>query len=228
MKDNKGQQKKDSSRRNFLKLGVLAGGAVVSGVGLSAIAGTPGSTGEKVKVMTTDGKLAEVDSGMLHSCGSCSSHVSNEEARKGIPGRKFVMVIDLSRCKNARKCISACQNMHYLPKDKEWITVKLMQESEETAPYWMPKTCYHCDEPPCTKVCPVGATFKRDDGIVLVDNERCIGCKFCMNACPMEHAYLTGKSQKVSLRKFSIAPITSKVVPRKYLVPWANATSAPI
>ena len=185
MKDKKDQKKKDSSRRDFLKLGVLAGGAVVSGVGLSALAGNPESTGDKVKVMTTDGKLAEVDSGMLHSCGSCSSsHASNEEARKGIPGRKFVMVIDLSRCKNARKCISACQNMHYLPKDHEWIKVKLMQESEETAPYWMPKTCYHCDEPPCTKVCPVGATFKRDDGIVLVDNERCIGCKFCMNACP--------------------------------------------
>ncbi len=186
MKEKKKKAKKDSGRRDFLKLGMLAGGAVVSGVGLSAIAGNSGSTGEKVKVMTTDGKLAEVDSGMLHHCNSCSStkYVSNEEARIGIPDRKFVMVVDLSRCKNARKCVSACQNMHFLPPDKEWIQVKLMQETETTAPYWMPKTCFHCDEPPCTKVCPVGATFKRNDGIVLIDNERCIGCKFCMNACP--------------------------------------------
>ena len=174
-----------STRRNFLKLGVLAGGAAVAGAGIKALASDDKSTGEKVKLMTTDGKLVEVDSGMVNHCNSCSSsHVSNEEARKGIPGRKFVMVIDLSRCKNARKCISACQNMHYLPTDTEWVTVKQMQETETTAPYWMPKTCFHCDKPPCTKVCPVGATFKRDDGIVLIDNERCIGCKFCITACP--------------------------------------------
>ncbi len=186
MKEDKKHNKEgESSRRNFLRLGVIAGGAIVSGFGIKAFANTEKTTGEKVKVITTDGKLAEVDSGALHHCSSCSgNYVSNEEARIGIPGRKFVMVIDLSRCKNARKCVSACQNMHYLPTDKEWLTVNLMQESENTAPYWMPKTCYHCDEPPCTKVCPVGATFKRNDGIVLIDNERCIGCKFCMTACP--------------------------------------------
>ncbi len=181
MKEKENKPKKDLDRRNFLKIGALAGGAVLSGIGLGALAENADKTGKKVKVMTTDGKLAEVDSGAMHSCSTC---VTSEEARKGIPGRKFVMVIDLSRCKNARKCVSACQHMHSLPREIEWIKVKLMQETETTAPYWMPKTCYHCDEPPCTKVCPVGATFKRDDGIVLVDNERCIGCKFCMNACP--------------------------------------------
>jgi molybdopterin-containing oxidoreductase family iron-sulfur binding subunit len=152
---------------------------------LLAAGGDENTTGEKVKVLTTDGKLVEVDSGAIkegHSCGM--NEISREESRKGIPGRKFVMVIDLGRCRNARKCVSACQKMHYLPTDKEWLTVNLMQDSDNSAPYWMPKTCFHCDKPPCTKVCPVGATFKRDDGIVLIDNEMCIGCKFCMTACP--------------------------------------------
>ncbi len=97
--------------------------------------------------------------------------------------KKVVMVID-AKCKNARKCVEACQEGHHLPKDHEWIKVYLLQNSEKEAPYWFPRPCFHCDNPMCVSVCPVGATFKRSDGIVLVDNQRCIGCKFCMTGCP--------------------------------------------
>ncbi len=110
--------------------------------------------------------------------------LSQHEQRVGVPGRKFVMVVDLSRCKNARKCVTACQKWHYRPEETEWLTVKLMKDSDKAAPYWFPKQCFHCDNPPCVKVCPVNATYKRQDGLVLIDNERCIGCKFCMAACP--------------------------------------------
>ena len=74
--------------------------------------------------------------------------------------------------------------MHGTPPDREWVRLYRMQDSPETTPYWFPKPCFHCDNPPCTRVCPVGATFKRQDGVVLIDNERCIGCRFCMAACP--------------------------------------------
>jgi molybdopterin-containing oxidoreductase family iron-sulfur binding subunit len=104
--------------------------------------------------------------------------------REGIPGRKWVMVIDLSKCDGCGSCTKACSKMHFIPPDRQWISVYPMQESEMTAPYFFPKPCFHCDNPPCTKVCPVNATFKRQDGIVLIDNERCIGCRFCMAACP--------------------------------------------
>jgi molybdopterin-containing oxidoreductase family iron-sulfur binding subunit len=110
--------------------------------------------------------------------------VSREEARKGIPNKKFVMVVDLSRCRNARKCVSACEHHHQITHDRPFIKVLKMQDNPSSAPYWMPKKCFQCDNPPCVKVCPVGATYKRSDNIVLVDNERCIGCRFCMSACP--------------------------------------------
>jgi molybdopterin-containing oxidoreductase family iron-sulfur binding subunit len=110
--------------------------------------------------------------------------VSNAEARQGVPGRKWVMVIDLAKCDGCNKCIEACSKMHFVPPDRQWIKVLAMRDTETTAPYFFPRPCFHCDNPPCTKVCPVDATFKTQDGTVLVDRDRCIGCRFCMAACP--------------------------------------------
>jgi molybdopterin-containing oxidoreductase family iron-sulfur binding subunit len=171
------------SRRKFLKLGVAAGAGALFVGGSKVLSAftkdNPKDTGEKVKVLTQDGKLLDVDKGHL-----CCPPVSNKEARQGIPDKKMVMVIDLAKCRNARKCLEGCQNMHMLPPHMDWIKFYLMRDTEDQAPYWFPKPCLHCNNPPCVKVCPVGATFKRTDGIVLIDNDRCIGCKFCMAACP--------------------------------------------
>lgn len=178
-----------TSRRNFLnKLGAIGAVAACGSAACSCGSGAghehqPQETGKKVKLLSPDGEIVEIDDSHLRHIHKTVG-VSSEEARQGIPGKKFVMVIDLAKCKNARKCVSACQKMHHLPDDKEWLSIKLMKDNEEAAPYWFPKTCFHCDNPPCVKVCPVDATFKRSDGLVLIDNDRCIGCKFCMAACP--------------------------------------------
>lgn len=181
MDENRLCNRNSTSRREFLKKGLVAGAGVVAGAGLleACVDTSATETGEKVKVLTTTGEIMEVDRGHLKF-----PRVSREEAKKGLPGKKFVMVIDLARCKNARKCVEACQKGHFLPKDQEFLKVYLLQDSDQTAPYWFPKPCFHCDNPLCVSVCPVGATYKRSDGIVLVDNERCIGCKFCMTGCP--------------------------------------------
>ena len=94
------------------------------------------------------------------------------------------MVIDLANCDGCGTCTLSCTKSHFVPPDRQWLRVFRMQDGADTAPYWLPRPCFHCDNPPCARVCPVGATFKRDDGIVLIDNERCIGCRFCMAACP--------------------------------------------
>ncbi len=171
------------TRRDFIVTGTLGVAAATCGSAVCSC-GAPDETGEgKTKLLSPDGELVEIDSSHLKYVPK-GVVVSGEEARKGIPGRKFVMVIDLSKCNNARNCVTACQKMHYLPEETEWLAVRLMKDTPESAPYWFPKTCFHCDNPPCVKVCPVDATFKRQDGLVLIDNDRCIGCKFCMAACP--------------------------------------------
>jgi Fe-S-cluster-containing dehydrogenase component len=179
MKDNK-----DNSRRKFLKLGLTVG-TVAAGAGLLSALDKSGNKGnsEKVKVLTADGKIVEVDKSALKEAKIDLPAISSE-ARKGMKGRKFVMVIDLAKCKNARKCVDACQEGHHLPSGQEWMKVYLLKEEGTGDPYWFPKPCFHCDKPLCVSVCPVGATYKRSDGIVLVDNERCVGCKFCMTSCP--------------------------------------------
>lgn len=178
-------ESENPDRRKFLKLSLLAGGgATIAAVSFApqVLANPTPKTGQKVKVLTADGKLVEIDSSLV--AHPSESKLEQFSVREGVPGKKFIMVIDLGRCANARKCVEGCQSMHGMLPPVEFLKVKRMQDTELTAPYWFPQPCYQCDNPPCTKVCPVDATFKRTDGIVGIDSDRCIGCKFCMAACP--------------------------------------------
>lgn len=181
------EETSNHSRRNFLKnLGISVGAAgVVSSFSLlGAAKAAAKKPAEMVNLLTQDGQLVEVDKNQLRPKVTEPLTELQKRGREGMPGKSYVMVIDLSKCRNARKCMEACQSHHQLRPDQHHINVLQMQDDEHTAPYFMPKPCQHCDNPPCTKVCPVDATFKRQDGIVLIDNERCIGCRFCIAACP--------------------------------------------
>lgn len=194
------------SRRRFLKSSLFAGASAVAAGALlqSCQKAAAGSTG-KIKVLTPDGKIMEVDASDLKEVSGVVL-ANRKQAQEGIKGRKFVMVIDLSKCKNARKCVEACQEGHGLSKAQEWMRIYMLQDSKRTAPYWFPRPCFHCDNPLCVSVCPVGATYKRADGIVLVDTDRCIGCKFCMTGCPYSARVFNWKEpehQKVDEKDYS-------------------------
>ncbi len=103
---------------------------------------------------------------------------------------RWGMLIDTNGCKpGCDDCVTACNRENGLSggktsTDSQWIRkieIKNISTGHETS---LPMMCQHCEHPPCVDVCPTAASFKRADGIVLVDKHRCIGCRYCMMACP--------------------------------------------
>lgn len=108
--------------------------------------------------------------------------------------RKWAMVIDLRQCDGCQsqdtppQCTAACIEGHYAPEPMEWIEV-FEQEMESGGTSFLPTPCQQCQNPPCVNVCPVGATFASPEGLVLIDQDRCIGCRMCMAACPYDRRF---------------------------------------
>ncbi len=137
---------------------------------------------------------------ILGSMGSAGVALAKTE-RKGIPDAKNkAMMVDVSKCIGCASCVSACKKAHNLPEPYKnskftngdnWTAVKFFKREAEQGKSANPALlkvkmqCMHCTEPSCVAVCPTGAAFKREeDGIVLIDDEVCIGCKNCVVACP--------------------------------------------
>jgi Fe-S-cluster-containing dehydrogenase component len=119
---------------------------------------------------------------------------------------QWTMIFDLRVCDGCKACTSACQRYHYLPKDQEWIKVYSVTSADGQT-FHLPKPCMMCENPPCLPVCPVGATFRNDEGLVLIDQNVCIGCRTCMAACPYESRYFNaGPSPKTPPQPFPQSP----------------------
>lgn len=101
---------------------------------------------------------------------------------------RWGMVIDLKKCIGCYSCMIACKEEHFLPPKMFWNRVLV----SETGTYPMvtkniyPVGCNHCKEAACVKVCPTRATTKRPDGIVVIDSNKCVGCRYCVVACPYQ------------------------------------------
>ena len=123
-------------------------------------------------------------------------------ARAGKAPPHWGLLVDTRRCIGCQACTIGCSMENALPEGQFRTTVATYAVSTgngHTAVAMVPRTCNQCDEPPCIPVCPVGATFKRDDGIVLVDGDKCVGCAYCTQACPYEARFInhdTGKADK--------------------------------
>jgi len=178
------------TRRTFLRV-LAAGAAAVSPLGgtrllhrlrggrgrdVAALVASPALDRTLVRLTGVAGPGGE---------GLIAHVVSPPQATgSGVPGRRWVMVIDLAACDGCRECTRACQAMHFIPAGQEWMRVYELRDHEIASPYWFPRPCMQCDNAPCVKVCPVSAAWKREDGIVMQDTSRCIGCRFCIAACP--------------------------------------------
>ena len=120
-----------------------------------------------------------------------------------IDGVEFAYALNLSVCNGSRRCVEACARENNLPDDPEIRYIRVMEmeagslDFEEADPnygadekvpkkdkFYMPVQCNQCDNPPCVRACPVEATWKEPDGIVVIDYNWCIGCRFCVVACP--------------------------------------------
>lgn len=95
---------------------------------------------------------------------------------------EYVLIIDLNKCVGCRACEKACNQRNHLPEDKSYIHV--YHQGDEETPQFLPVQCQHCGDPPCQMVCPAGATYHHPSGVVLVNENLCVGCKYCVVACP--------------------------------------------
>ncbi|MEW6618190.1 MAG: sulfate reduction electron transfer complex DsrMKJOP subunit DsrO [bacterium] len=111
---------------------------------------------------------------------------------------KWGMVIDVTKCvEGCTVCMDACRKENNVSLDNYWIRVaSVTPKVPDAKSQPVPLLCNHCEDPFCVKVCLVKASFKREDGIVLIDEHRCIGCRYCMIVCPYKSRSFVFKHQE--------------------------------
>jgi molybdopterin-containing oxidoreductase family iron-sulfur binding subunit len=172
-------QPQDKSRRSFVAT------AAVAGTGLGALALAPGLHLIQVSEATT------------------SAQGASNKVRWG-------MLIDTTKCSSGcDACVQACntenginETLKDARQGSQWIRKIDLKNPKTGQQHSLPMLCQHCANPPCVDVCPTGASMKRADGIVLVDRHTCIGCRYCMLACPYKarslvHLRLTEQNPEV-------------------------------
>ena len=142
---------------------------------------------------------------------------SPEEAVTSL--KRWGLLVDIGKCNDCDACVTACRTEngwegHNRPAtDPQWIRKVTLKDKQTGYVQTLPVMCQHCEHPPCVDVCPTGASFKRADGIVLVDKHICIGCRYCMMACPYKarsfvHEETTGQKPHAPRGKGTVESCT--------------------
>ena len=176
------------SRRELLRAGALVGGAAVLG-GVVVGASRSQLDGPSPSGAASRRTLPDLKSVVVTEDSDPLIRMQDELRKamaKPIEERRWAMVIDTRKCVGCHACTVACIAENKLPPGVVYRPVL----EEEFGEYpnvqrrFFPRPCMQCEEPPCVPVCPVNATWKRPDGITIIDYDKCIGCRYCLSACP--------------------------------------------
>ncbi|MGB5854648.1 MAG: tetrathionate reductase subunit TtrB [Oceanisphaera sp.] len=135
----------------------------------------------------------------------------------GDSNKRYGMIIDLRKCIGCQACTVSC-SMENLPPIGQFRTTVQQYEvdvagQEQVSNVMLPRLCNHCANPPCVPVCPTQATYQRADGIVVVDNEQCVGCAYCVQACPYDARFINHETQTADKCTFCVHRLEVGLLP---------------
>ena len=186
MKNSK--DKKQFTRRTFVRSALLTGataGLALSGVVISR-SGKQGDTPIGKDTIRLLDEPETIKTGKQSDVLLRMQKELRKALKKPVEERRWIMVIDTRKCVGCNACTISCVAENKLPPGVVYRPVV----EEEFGKYpnvqlrYFPRPCMQCASPSCTAVCPVNATWKREDGITAIDYEKCIGCRYCLTACP--------------------------------------------
>ncbi len=166
------------------------------------------------------GQLARLTAGaaLLPFASLAKAGINDQPARReGDPEKRYGMLIDLRRCIGCQACTVSCHIENAAPLGNFRTIVSQFEvedaNSGDCATFMLPRLCNHCENPPCVPVCPVQATFQRQDGIVVVDSDRCVGCAYCVNACPYDARFINETTQTADKCTFCAHRLEANLLP---------------
>ena len=140
---------------------------------------------------------------------------AGENRPMGSKDHRWAMVVDLRKCIGCQACTVACIHENAVPMGhfRTIVSTYELKKNGEVSSAMLPRLCNHCDNPPCVPVCPVKATYQRHDGIVVVDNSRCVGCSYCVQACPYDARFINPETQTADKCTFCVHRVEAGLLP---------------